>query len=568
MRYCARCRTSYAQGERFCPLDGGAVIEEGQRSSLIGETLGGRYQLVREIGKGGMGVVYEAEHTGLGKHVAVKLLLDTYSEDREVLARFHQEARTASRIGHENIIDIIDIGDHNGRSYIVMELLDGTDLRRSTLGNPLTVERGIPIFKQICRALAAAHAKDIIHRDMKPENVFLTERNGNHDFVKLMDFGISKIKAAHESQVRLTQTGAVVGTPLYMAPEQALGKTDIDHRVDIYSVGVMMYELFTGRPPFEANTYLGLLTQHVHERPTSPRKVRPELPAPLERTILRALEKDPAKRFSSIEEMAGSLPVTAPMNVPATVVSGSGSHSGPFKIGATERSTRHLATARSARTIWIGVSAAAVVAAGVVAAVLVTRGGSGTETVAPAQGAATGGGGPVREGPAVVALATHGTLDLKSVPPGARVLLDGNEAGFTPLFLREVAIGEHSLRLELDGYVPVEVQKMVRADVAETFVLTPHTPATRERERERERERARDRSRDRSAGGAAAVPTPAPSPSPWPSPSPVASPSPSPAPSPVASPSPSPTPTKRRDKKDDEDKPNPYLDDKPNPYDD
>jgi serine/threonine-protein kinase len=491
VRYCSRCRAAYGLGERFCPLDGGTVVDaaEAAKDGLIGRTLASRYLILREIGKGGMGVVYEAEHVGLGKRVAVKLLLDTYSEDREVLARFHMEARNASRIGHENIIDILDIGEHEGRSFIVMEFLEGTDLRKVSLtAGALPFDRALSILRQICRGLSAAHQKGIIHRDMKPENVFvIPEKAGIRDFVKLMDFGISKIKAAHESQVRLTQTGAVVGTPLYMAPEQALAKPDIDHRVDVYSVGVMMYELFTGRPPFEATTYLGLITQHVHERPPSPRKVRPELPAALEKLILRALEKEPEKRFATIDEMAAALPPTLSSGPMSAASSGAlAAAPGGVALPVTPPSavvtgfpTTIATVTPRARLMWIGIAAAALVAIGVLAAVVVAMDGGGPPAPPAAEASA---GGPAGTGagaagaganPLVQPLATHGAVDLKSEPSGARVFLDGRDVGVTPLVLPRVPVGEHTLRLELEGYVPVSLQKVVRGDVAETFVLTP-----------------------------------------------------------------------------------------------
>ncbi len=486
VRHCSRCRTLYERDERFCPLDGAAVVEgegrdrEDARDRLIGQTLAGRYLLVREIGKGGMGVVYEAEHVGLGKRVAVKLLLDGFSDDREVLARFHMEARNASRIGHENIIDIVDIGEHvdgaRGRSFIVMEFLEGTDLRRVCQGGALPLRRTLAILDQVCRALGAAHAKDIIHRDMKPENVFLTERLGRTDFVKLMDFGISKIKAAHDSQVRLTQTGAVVGTPLYMAPEQALGKTDIDHRVDVYSVGVMMYELCTGQPPFSATTYLGLMTQHVHEKPTNPRRVRPELPAAIERVILRALEKEPGKRFATMEEMRRALPPPREVpDVPGTIVAGSGSMS-PVR-GEVATSAPTVVGGRRQRFMWIAAAAAGVVGLGAVG-VWVALGdggrGTGSGTRAPGSGSGSGSGSEseLAAGPSVEAIAPYGSLDLKSEPVGAQVFVDGKPLGVTPIKIERVTTGTHTVRLERDGFVAVEVQKLVRGDVSETFVLT------------------------------------------------------------------------------------------------
>jgi serine/threonine-protein kinase len=511
MRQCARCGTAYAGDERFCSLDGGPVIEaRAAADPLVGRTLGGRYLLIRAIGKGGMGAVYAAEHVGLGKRVAVKLLLDQFSEDREVLARFHQEARTASRIGHENIIDILDIGDHEGRSYIAMEFLEGTDLRRAYLGGkgPMPLARALPILGQIALGLHAAHQKGVIHRDMKPENVFLTERGARADFVKIMDFGISKIKAAHDSQVRLTQTGAVIGTPMYMAPEQGMGRTDIDHRADVYSVGVMMFELLCGRPPFEATTYLGLMTQHLQTPPPPPRSVRPELPPALEAIILRALEKEPARRWQSMQELGEALAGVGAGGVGAgthTVLSGSGALSAPVPVAvpaapsgalaapvvaapsaavamppAAAVSTQAKTTVRRGgggrAALWLG-AVAAVAAAVAVGVVLVQRRGAEvaagtTEPAAPrdpgpgpGSGSATG----PEPAPAVQPLEQAGSLEVDSTPRGATVFVDGEEHGHTPLVIEKVAAGPHKLRLELPGYEVIELDKPVRPGTAETF---------------------------------------------------------------------------------------------------
>jgi eukaryotic-like serine/threonine-protein kinase len=312
VRSCPRCNGDFADDSKFCPVDGTATIGGSDtpepEDPLIGRTLGGRYRLDRKLGEGGMGAVYEAEHTLLGKHVAIKVLLDMFTKQRDVLLRFQQEARTASTIGHENIIDIVDIGEEkDGRWYIVMELLKGHDLAHELRdGGAMPPVRAATILRQICRALQAAHDKGIIHRDMKPENVFVTAHADNADFVKIMDFGISKVKQAHDN-VRLTQTGAVMGTPLYMAPEQARGDPDIDHRTDIYAVGVMAYEMFCGRPPFTGPTYIALLTQHLMTPPPRPSDVCPGIAPEIDAFLLKSLEKDRNLRFASMAEMAAAL---------------------------------------------------------------------------------------------------------------------------------------------------------------------------------------------------------------------------------------------------------------------
>ncbi|CAN5218781.1 hypothetical protein BH11MYX1_BH11MYX1_05090 [soil metagenome] len=212
---------------------------------IIGTTLAGRYLVKRQIGQGGMGAVYEATHMLIGKRVAVKVLLEKYAEREAIVARLKKEAQLASSIGNEHIIDINDIGNtDDGRTFVVMEYLDGESLAECLAReHELPEQRTLHIASQAASALGAAHAEGIVHRDIKPENLFLLKRK-EQDFVKVVDFGISKsmrVTGEQEEAQRLTQTGMVLGTPLYMSPEQARGDEDLDHRVDIYALGVIMY---------------------------------------------------------------------------------------------------------------------------------------------------------------------------------------------------------------------------------------------------------------------------------------------------------------------------------------
>jgi serine/threonine-protein kinase len=234
-------------------------------ASLVGMTLSERYRVTRQIGQGGMGAVYEAQHTVIGKRVAVKVLLDKHAKKDQVVARLKQEARLASSIGHKHIIDITDFGSTiDNRTFVVMEYLEGESLASAILREgQLDEARVIHIGAQVASALAAAHEKGVVHRDIKPENVFLMQRDGM-DFVKVVDFGISKsMRPEEEQDVRLTQTGMVLGTPLYMSPEQARGDEDLDHRIDIYALGVILYEAVTGQVPFKGKNYLNILTQVI-----------------------------------------------------------------------------------------------------------------------------------------------------------------------------------------------------------------------------------------------------------------------------------------------------------------
>ena len=272
---------------------------------LIGTVVSERYRIIRKVGEGGMGAVYQAEHALIEKRIALKILFQDLTRRPDLVMRFLQEAKSASRIGQENVIDISDFGQStDGLVYIAMEFLEGQDL-----GRTLRVEKSLPwlrarpILMQIAKALRAAHAHGVIHRDMKPENVFLVQKEGRTDFVKVLDFGIAKVVSADDNDgPRLTQTGMIFGTPEYMSPEQAQGHPP-DHRLDVYAVGCIMYHMLTGSVPFTADSFMGILTKHLLEPVVPPRKRRPdlEIPADVEAVCLRAMEKDRDKRWPDMD---------------------------------------------------------------------------------------------------------------------------------------------------------------------------------------------------------------------------------------------------------------------------
>ena len=272
---------------------------------LIGKVLSERYRIVRKIGEGGMGAVYQAEHALIEKKMALKILFQDLTRRPDLIARFLQEAKSASRIGHENVIDISDFGQSpEGLVFIAMEYLDGQDLGR-TLKKTGAMDwvRARPILMQIAKGLRAAHGNGIIHRDMKPENVYLIQKEGRPDFVKVLDFGIAKIVTDDGgSGPALTQTGMIFGTPEYMSPEQAQGNPP-DHRVDVYAVGCIMYHMLTGSVPFTADNFMGILTKHLLEPVVPPRKRRPDLDImpDVEAICLKAMEKDRDKRFPDMD---------------------------------------------------------------------------------------------------------------------------------------------------------------------------------------------------------------------------------------------------------------------------
>ncbi|MFW6052156.1 MAG: serine/threonine-protein kinase [Myxococcota bacterium] len=320
MKICPTCKAEYAGGEVFCPVDASRLTTPSQMAPfrpdedpLVGSTLAERYRIIRQIGEGGMGIVYEAEHVVIEKRVALKVLRDDFSRKPEVVERFRQEAKSASRIGHEHIVDISDFGETPwGQSFFVMEYLEGEDLA-NVLAREATLapDRAVEIVVQCCRALGAAHAKGIVHRDMKPENVFLVKREDGQDFVKIVDFGIAKmsdIETPGSPSRKLTKTGMIFGTPEYMSPEQAAGK-HLDHRVDIYAMGVILYEMITGRVPFMGDSFMGVLTQHMFEPVPSLMEANPgvRVNPGLEAAIMKALSKEADDRFQTMEEMAQAL---------------------------------------------------------------------------------------------------------------------------------------------------------------------------------------------------------------------------------------------------------------------
>jgi serine/threonine-protein kinase len=283
---------------------------------LINTMLAGRYTIVRKLGEGGMGAVYLAIHNVLEKQVALKVLHGEFARKPDLVERFMQEAKSASRIRHENVIDISDFGaTPEGMVFFAMELLKGHDLhdeiaRARVAGNLLPWSRTKKIFLQICSALSAAHAKGIVHRDLKPENVYLVEFLGDPDFVKLLDFGIAKLTEASEDGGRkLTKTGMLFGTPEYMSPEQARGE-QVDHRVDVYAMGCILFQLVTNRVPFEADNFMGVLSMHLTEPPPS---IAPEVfdqigaPRALAHVIDRALDKDRNARWQTIDDLANAV---------------------------------------------------------------------------------------------------------------------------------------------------------------------------------------------------------------------------------------------------------------------
>jgi eukaryotic-like serine/threonine-protein kinase len=292
----------------------------------IGQVVGDKYRIVRVLGEGGMGRVYEAQHTTIGRRFAIKCLHSEHSRNRELVARFQREAQAAGGLENENIAGAFDLGSFaDGVPYLAMEFLEGEDLARLLARTgPLPVPRATYIILQACRGLLVAHARGIIHRDLKPENLFICRRNDGSDLVKILDFGIAKLHAGAE----VTRTGATMGTPAYMSLEQARGAKEVDHRTDIYALGVILYEMLSGQKPHPGDSYSAVL-YHLFTQEAAPvETLRANLPSGLTAVVNRAMARDAGDRYQSVMELAEVLAPFAdravtPLAAPALAVDAS-----------------------------------------------------------------------------------------------------------------------------------------------------------------------------------------------------------------------------------------------------
>jgi len=308
-RTCPDCHNVYDDEVLHCPEDGRGLTDVTVQDDLIVRTIGG-YWVDRLLGKGGMGSVYLGTHPVIGSRVAIKFLHPQFSHDEKIVDRFFNEARAVNVIGHDNILKILDLNvTDDQRHYFVMEFLHGRPLQALVKHNvPVPLDVTGPILVQVCDALEAAHKRGIVHRDLKPDNVYLISMKGKKNFVKVVDFGIARVTDDAGSSTGKTQTGMVMGTPAYMSPEQGSGASNkIDGRSDVYSLGVMMFQLATGRLPFPGANFGEVLIGHLQTKPPQPRSLNPDLPEAYEAIILKCLQKKQEDRYGSMKELKHAL---------------------------------------------------------------------------------------------------------------------------------------------------------------------------------------------------------------------------------------------------------------------
>lgn len=306
---CLRCQEEYSDGSQICPHDGTRLIVA-LPDPMIGKTFADRYEIIDVLGRGGMSVVYKAQQVFMQNFVAIKVLHQTLNSDPTSFDRFKQEAVAAISIRDKNVIQVLDFGISDDKAFLIMEYLEGQDLADWLLKNgDMEVERALKIFVQACSGLAHAHAKGVIHRDLKPGNLFLMKDVDGSDLVKIVDFGIAKIESNNKANSQsLTQPGEVFGSPLYMSPEQCQGKT-LDARSDIYSLGCVLYETLTGMPPLMGINSFETMNKHVGEQPLPVRGCVPnkDIPQALDDCIIKALQKNPDLRQQTMQEFKQEL---------------------------------------------------------------------------------------------------------------------------------------------------------------------------------------------------------------------------------------------------------------------
>jgi serine/threonine-protein kinase len=453
-------------------LDFSGTPPPSKADAYVGKTIDGRYLVERVLGEGGMGIVYAGRHKVIDKRVAIKVLRGEMAQDKELLDRFLQEARAASAIGNPHIVDISDFGQlPDGSTYFVMELLEGKALSHVLFeaSGPVPVPRVVHIAKQIAQGLGAAHAANIVHRDLKPDNVMLINRGTEKDFAKVLDFGIAKVGSA---TTRMTRAGSVFGTPHYMSPEQAAGAA-VDHRTDIYALGVILYELASGKVPFDADNFMGILTQHMYKSPVPMRALVPgvDVPPGLDAIVLKALSKKPEGRYNTMDELIADLDKLEKGLLPDAVqemMARSGGFNVPadyFRSSAMPAPVPGSPAGRAPRWPLFAVIGAVMTIVGIVGIVIIARtaGGSAHTTTPPIAAVPVTTTAPTvappaetPAPPASVAPAQHEVL-VSVVPGDATLTRDGADLGGAPVALHLAEGEKATLVITHKGYKPKTV---------------------------------------------------------------------------------------------------------------
>ena len=315
MKKCPKCGGEYPDVTTLCPADGVAL--ETTDDALVGKTLAGKYRIEERLSSGGMGTVYRGTHVLMDKTVAVKVLRPSLAADEKIVARFSREARAASRISHPNALSVTDFGeDDNGIVFLVMEYLSGKTLKQIIRDEgPLPLARTVDIMRQVGDALQVAHSQNVVHRDLKSDNIMLLGTTSG-DHAKVLDFGIAKINEPEgEFDTGLTAPNLVIGTPQYMSPEQCSQDSEIDARSDIYSFGVILYEMLVGHVPFSGDSPTMVMMKHLQEPVPSVLEERTDIPAAVGRVVARAMAKVPRNRYQSVTELLEDLMIAAGMTV-------------------------------------------------------------------------------------------------------------------------------------------------------------------------------------------------------------------------------------------------------------